>query len=327
MGGPSMTLWSFLGDLGNKDHTRPVMMMMGDVKVGENGREKKNILFGRVMREDDGLVVTTLSAILFGRVMREDDGFGSDDSFGCVMRKRGVLGLCDTRRECHVNCSELCRGSRPLSADIIVVRVEQEGRFADFPLVREVCVEDYGKQYMVGSENDGCNYFRCAVTGELTKVLADERLLKSEENESDKKIVCVQKVVMGLERFVVLEDWKALEVSKEGSVKAEDTTMFMDHSCSSSICNECQKQFRWRVEQEGHFIDLPLWREVCVKDYENQVALGIRLEVKMMDVTTLDGAMIGELTKVLVDERFLKSEESESDKKIVGVQKSVIYGS
>ncbi|WVZ00588.1 hypothetical protein V8G54_026657 [Vigna mungo] len=61
-------------------------------------------------------------------------------------------------------------------------------------------------RYKVGSENVGCNYFRwCNDWGIEESVSCevleanDERLLKSFENESDKKIVGVQKIVMGLQ--------------------------------------------------------------------------------------------------------------------------------
>ncbi|KOM49433.1 hypothetical protein LR48_Vigan08g026000 [Vigna angularis] len=62
-------------------------------------------------------------------------------------------------------------------------------------------------RYKVGSENGGCNYFiwcwgiEESVNCEVLEA-NDERLLKSFENESDKKIVGVQKVVMGLQRWM-----------------------------------------------------------------------------------------------------------------------------
>ncbi|BAT89016.1 hypothetical protein VIGAN_05268300, partial [Vigna angularis var. angularis] len=58
-------------------------------------------------------VLRTLSAVrcgkevFFGRVMREEDGSGPDDSFGHMMRERGVLWSFDTRRECRMTRTEL----------------------------------------------------------------------------------------------------------------------------------------------------------------------------------------------------------------------------
>ncbi|WVZ04152.1 hypothetical protein V8G54_024958 [Vigna mungo] len=87
--------------------------------------------------------------------------------------------------------------------------------------------------------------------------------------------------------FVVLEGWAALEVSREGSSKAEDATMSMGYS----------------VEQERCFTDLPLWRENYVKDCENDV------RCEMLEAN---------------DERLLKSFENEGDTKIVNVHKAVM---
>ncbi|KOM56413.1 hypothetical protein LR48_Vigan10g230500, partial [Vigna angularis] len=64
-------------------------------------------------------------------------------------------------------------------------------------------------RYKVRSKNGGCNYFKwCSDWGIEESVSCevleanDERLLKSFENESDKKIVGMQKVVMGLQRWM-----------------------------------------------------------------------------------------------------------------------------
>ncbi|XP_047173967.1 uncharacterized protein LOC124841691 [Vigna umbellata] len=64
-------------------------------------------------------------------------------------------------------------------------------------------------RYKVGSENGGCNYFRWLSDWGIQESVScevleanDERLVKSFENESDKKIVGVQKAVMGLQSWI-----------------------------------------------------------------------------------------------------------------------------
>ncbi|XP_014524572.1 uncharacterized protein LOC106780775 [Vigna radiata var. radiata] len=64
-------------------------------------------------------------------------------------------------------------------------------------------------RYKVGSENTGCNYFKWCTDWENEESVScdvleanDERLLKSFENEGDKKIVHVKKAVLALQSWM-----------------------------------------------------------------------------------------------------------------------------
>ncbi|WVZ16706.1 hypothetical protein V8G54_009688 [Vigna mungo] len=131
-------------------------------------------------------------------------------------------------------------------------------------------------------------------------------------------------------RFVVVEDWEARKVSKQGSAKAEEAKMSMGQSCSSSTCNKCGRKHLRSVSSRGdegwNMNDGSLichCRENCVlrttKTIKNRGK-------KFWGCPRYKGIEESVSCEVLEanDERLVKSFENESDKKIVSVQKVVM---